>query len=90
MGLALFRRAHPTLVWSNPEAPDEVWLRAALLHPRFEWLLAAAVEAGLPALLREWERLLAENAEETRRVASATARVLDHLKEGARRAASGN
>ena len=73
-----------------PAAPDEVWLRAALLHPRFEWLLAAALETGLPALFREWAALEIEGTEEARRAAPITRRILEHLEEGARRASARN
>ncbi len=32
-GRAQFWESHPGLVWSNADAPDEVWIRAALFTP---------------------------------------------------------
>lgn len=50
-------KRHPGLVWSNSKAPKEIYLRKALLNPRFGQLLELAREFGLDALKREWSVL---------------------------------
>ena len=50
-----FWKRHPGLVWSNPEAPDSAYIRAALLRPRFGRLLDIALEFGVEQLRREWQ-----------------------------------
>ena len=76
------------LVWSNAQAPRVALVRAALLRPTFERLLAlakdapAGSDAGLAALSREWRHLRRECSEETRRAAPSTERILRHLAAG--------
>jgi transcriptional regulator with XRE-family HTH domain len=50
-------KRHPGLVWSNSKAPKEIYLRKALLNPRFGQLLELAREFGLDALKHEWSVL---------------------------------
>ena len=38
-----FSQRHPELVWSNSKAGEEVYLRAALLKPRYHTILDACV-----------------------------------------------
>src|ERR1051325_10778349 len=66
-----FWRRHPGLVWSNPEAPDAVFIRAALLKARFTELLDIAIEFGLDRLKEEW-RVLDEEGTPKARLARAS------------------
>src|ERR1035437_604000 len=43
-----FREKHKTLVWSDSGADETLLLQRALLQPRFNVLLDAAVSLGLP------------------------------------------
>lgn len=52
---AAFWQRHPGLVWSNPQASDEVFISAALRKARFLLLLDLAVEFGTARLRRQWE-----------------------------------
>ena len=52
-----FWKGLPGIVWSKPAAEDAVWIRAALLQPRFENLLKIAREFGLAGLRQEWQVL---------------------------------
>ena len=78
------------LAWSNSQVSREVLVRAALLRPTFERLLALAMEPlpalGLAQLKREWRRLMRECPEEARRAAPSTERILRHIAGGFRRA----
>lgn len=62
-----FWRAHPGLVWSNPQASDAVHIRAALVRPRFHLLLDIAMEFGLPRLRAEWNILQTDDTPEVKR-----------------------
>ncbi len=49
------------LVWSNPDASDDVLIAAALLkQPNFHLLLEIASRFGLARLVRVWERVQRE------------------------------
>jgi len=85
-----FWRQHGGLVWSNPEAGDEVRIRAALVRPRFDRLLGIALEFGLDRLRQEWNVLLEEGTSETRRVRATVERILANIEKGFVLAASGN
>jgi hypothetical protein len=74
-----FWQEHPGLVWSNPEAGDEVSIRAALMRPRFDTILAIAVEFGLDRLRQEWAILCADPLVETARVRSNVERCLRNM-----------
>lgn len=50
-----FWRRHPGLVWSNPNAPDDAFISAALQKNRFLQLLDIAAEFGVERLRRRWE-----------------------------------
>jgi len=73
---------HRALVWSNPNAADAVWIRAALLRPQFERLLDIALEFGLERLRQEWAELLAENTPETCRAQPTVERILNNIEKG--------
>jgi thymidylate kinase len=45
------------LVWSNPNASDDVLITAALLRPNFHLLLDIAVHFGLDRLKNQWREL---------------------------------
>lgn len=74
-----FWKEHPGLVWSNPEAGDAVYIRAALMRPRFDMLLAIAVEFGLDRLRQEWGILCADPLVNTARVRSNVERCLRNI-----------
>ena len=57
---AAFRRKYPALVWSNPEAPDDVWICQVLIHPGFDLMLDALIAFGLDQLETQWAILLRE------------------------------
>lgn len=85
---ARFWRRHPGLVWSAPDADDSVFLRAALLRPRFDRLLDAAAEFGLRRLRAEWKILEQEDTPEARRAAAPVERILRNIAKGFARAAA--
>jgi len=85
-----FWRQHPGLVWSNPEAGDEVRIRAALVRPRFDRLLSIALEFGLDRLRQEWSVLLDEGTSETKRARATVERILANIEKGFVLAASRN
>lgn len=77
-----FQEKHKTLVWSNPKAPPEVFVRKALLRPHFSILLDAAVEFGLPFVQEQWRALEAEQSKEAARASPTTTRMLRNLTDG--------
>ena len=77
-----FWRRHPGLVWSNPEADDGIYIRAALLRPRFTRLLDIALEFGLDRLRREWDWLQAEETPEVQRARASVERILTNIEKG--------
>ena len=85
-----FWKKHPGLVWSNPEANDAVYIRAALLRPRFDRLLDIAVEFGLQRLRTEWSVLLIEDTPEAKRAHDSVERILINIEKGFLSVASGN
>lgn len=85
-----FWQKHPGLVWSNPDAEDSVWIRAALLRPRFRWLLDIAIEFGLERLQREWALLQTDRTREAERARSSVERILQNIETGFHRAAARN
>lgn len=74
-----FTQKYKALVWSNQNAPTEVFIRHALLRPDFSVLLDAAVEYGVPKLVKEWRVLEAEGSRESNRAAATTRRMLTHM-----------
>jgi hypothetical protein len=89
-GPRAFWQTQPGLVWSNPNASDSVWLRRALLRPRFEQLLEIAVEFGLARLWEEWQALQGEGLPEIERARPLVERILRHIEEGFARASARN
>jgi hypothetical protein len=85
-----FWKAHPGLVWSNPDAADEVFIRAALMRPKFQTLLEIAVEFGLDRLHEEWRILCADPLVDTARVRENVERCLRHIALGSQDAARRN
>lgn len=83
---ARFWQKHPGLVWSNPAADDSVYIRAALLRPRFSRLLEIALEFGLERVRAEWKTLA--GLPEALSAAKPVERILGHIEEGFRLAAS--
>jgi len=70
---------HPGLVWSNSKASKEIYLRKALLNPRFGQLLKLAKEFGLKSLREEWTTLTSEFPSETFRVEVEVSRILRNM-----------
>ncbi len=75
------------LAWSHKDAPVDVLIRRALVKPRFQLLLDAAVEFGVDKLSTEWEHLKAERSSEVTKVHATTERILRHIHDGYRQAA---
>ena len=77
-----FWQKHPGLVWSNPDAADSVYIRAALLRPRFGRLLEIALEFGLERVRAEWAELLDDPRSETERARDPVERILNNIEKG--------
>lgn len=77
-----FRVKYRFLVWSNPDAPDEIYIRRALLKPGIDILLDACVEYGLEEVERQWGLLLAEDEIETQRAKETTSRLMRNIRHG--------
>lgn len=75
------------VLWSNAGAPEEAYVRAALLRPRFHLLLAIAIELGLERVMAEWNLLKTCGDRRTERVACQVERMLGNIGEGFRHAA---
>lgn len=80
--MTTFSQRHPELVWSNSQAGEEVFLRAALLKPRYHTILDACAEFGLERVRAEWAGLATEGTQEARRAAPAVARMLRNIELG--------
>ena len=83
-----FWQRHPGLVWSNPDAEDSVWIRAALVRPRFSQLLDIALEFGLERVQAEWAVLQTDRTPGVERAGRPVERILRHIQEGFARAAA--
>lgn len=70
------------LAWSNASASNAVLVCRALVKPRFQILLDAAIEFGLDTLSMEWERLKAEGSSEALKASPVTERILGHIRDG--------
>jgi hypothetical protein len=77
-----FTQKYRQLVWSNPDAPAEVFVRQALLKPDFSVLLDAAMEFGLDFVDAQWAVLMAEGSKEAVRARPATERTLRNIRGG--------
>ncbi|WP_334188699.1 hypothetical protein [Noviherbaspirillum sp.] len=77
-----FREKHRSLVWSNPDASDEIYIRKALLKGYFTILFDAFVEYGLERLEQEWQVLLTENDPSYEGVIPRTTELLQHMRTG--------
>ena len=77
-----FWRKYPGLVWSNRDADDSVYIRAALLRPRFDRLLDIALEFGLERLQHEWALLKGEPSNEIERAKNSVERILRNIEAG--------
>jgi hypothetical protein len=80
--MTTFAQRHPELVWSNPQADDVVFLRAALLRPRFFTVLDACSAFGLERVRAEWAALAEEGSREALRAAPAVNRMLHNIELG--------
>ena len=77
-GSALNKR-HPGLVWSNSTASKEIYIRKALLNPRFGQLLKLAKDFGLESLKDEWTILNGEFPSEAKRAEAEVTRILHNM-----------
>ena len=80
--MTTFSQRHPELVWSNSQAGEEVFLRAALLRPHFHTILDACKELGFAHVRAEWDELAAEDTLEARRAAPLVTRMLHNIELG--------
>lgn len=85
-----FWSQHSGLVWSNPNADDATFIRAALVRPRFHQLLDIALEFGWERLQNEWSELCLDATPEVRRAEPIVTRILRNIKEGFSVAAARN
>jgi hypothetical protein len=85
-----FWAKYPGLVWSNPEADDAIYIRAALLRPRFTRLLPIAVEFGLERVKYEWDVLIEEGTPAAVRARPIVERILGNIEKGFAIASSTN
>ena len=70
------------LVWSNSQAPEEAYIRSALLKPHFLVLLELVLELGLDRVNREWSLLADEGTPEAVRAKASVTRILTHIERG--------
>jgi transcriptional regulator with XRE-family HTH domain len=75
-------KRYPGLVWSNSKAPKEVFIRKALLNPRFGQLLQLAKDFGIAAIQKEWRILCSQSPAESKRVADEVNRILRNMQAG--------
>lgn len=76
-----FWDAHPGLVWSNRDAPDDVFIACALHKGRYLQLLDIAVEFGAQRLARIWQEELACCDEIPESVIQRTSEIVEILNE---------
>jgi hypothetical protein len=83
-----FWRKYPGLVWSNSKAPDSIFIRAALLEPRFHVLLGIARQFGISRLEQEWDILRCDEdtRNDTLRVEATVTRIFANLHRGYKQA----
>jgi hypothetical protein len=77
-----FWRQYPGIIWSNPDADDGAYIRAALLRPRFGRLLHIAAEFGLERVRTEWETLCTEGTLQMARARPSVERILQNVEKG--------
>lgn len=78
------------LVWSNPNASDDIMIYHALLRPSFHLLLEIAARFGFSRLEQRWQRLqqeilgqqLPEEMSELSRAQPTVERCLRNMREG--------
>lgn len=75
-------KRYPGLVWSNSKAPKEIFIRKALLNPRFSQLLQLARDFGLAPIQKEWTILCTQSPSESQRVAVEVNRILRNMERG--------
>jgi hypothetical protein len=85
-----FWSRHRGLIWSNPDADDSNFIRAALVRPRFSQLLDIALQFGLDRIRGEWTELQLDNSAEVARARPIVERILANVEKGFARASAGN
>ena len=70
------------VLWSNDNAPEEAYIRSALLRPSFHLLLALALELGLDRVAAEWEFLKTCGDGRVERATIPVERMLGNIREG--------
>lgn len=78
----VFWAKHPGIVWSNRNASDAIYIRNALLRPKYHQLLEIAVHFGVARLEREWSVLLGHPLEDTTKVRKTVDRILSNIRRG--------
>ena len=78
------RDRYPGLVPSNPQASEEIYIRTALLRPRFSQLFSMALDFGVNALKEQWAILKAdpECCREVQRATPEVERILRNMEKG--------
>jgi len=77
-----FWKNHPGLVWSNPDASDDVFIRAALVRPRFLELLEIVERFGIARVEEQWRIIELDGSREARRAAHIVERILRNMRQG--------
>src|SRR5262245_52646074 len=77
-----FWKNRPGLVWSNPGASDDVFIRAALVRPRYLELLEIVERFGMARVEEQWRILELDGSGEARRAARIVERILRNLRQG--------
>lgn len=75
-------------MWSNPDADDAVFIRAALMRPRFSLLLDIVAEFGLNRVSEEWAGLQKDDTREVARARAPVERILMNIRKGIELAAT--
>ncbi|MHB1605620.1 MAG: hypothetical protein ACYCTV_04405 [Leptospirales bacterium] len=83
---ASFRNKYRFLVWSNPEAPDKIYIRSVLLNPHLDMMLDALNVFGLERLRSEWQSV--KDTDEGRKVGDYAESMLNHFSIGLERKVS--
>ena len=78
------KEKYPGLVWSNPQASEAVYMRQALLRPRFSQLLSMAADFGFMPLKNEWTILKNAGGIDVEGATPEVERILRNIESGIR------
>jgi len=82
MSVVNLQKKYPGLVWSNPKASREIYIRQALLRPRFTRLFSMASDFGVSKLKKEWTVLKIDGGFEVEKAAPEVERILKNMDTG--------